>query len=79
VTLPITNTWRLAYYSQTVGSSIVISGIPNPTRAYLLTSLTNYIWYTITLNALLDASPFLTDTIKLMPTDRLVYLPVILK
>jgi hypothetical protein len=30
-------------------------------------------------NALLDDSPYLTDTIKLMPTDRLVYLPMVLK
>jgi hypothetical protein len=28
---------------------------------------------------MLDAAPFLTDTIKLLPTDRLVYLPALLK
>ena len=48
-------------------------------RVYSLTSLTNYAWYTVTLNALLDNAPILTDTIKLMPTDRLVYLPFVIK
>ena len=75
--LPPTSTWRIAYYSQTV--PITISHIISPTRAYSLTGLTNYAWYTITLNTMLNATPFLTDTIRLMPTDRLVYLPLIRK
>jgi hypothetical protein len=41
--------------------------------------LTNYAWYTITLNAMLDTTPLYTGTIKLMPTDRLVYLPLMRK
>jgi hypothetical protein len=77
VTLPITSTWRISYYSQTV--PITINNIFSSTRAYELNSLTNYQWYTITLNAMLDTTPFLTDTIKLLPTDRLVYLPVVMK
>ncbi len=76
-TLPMTSTWRIAYYGQTV--PITINNLISLTRAYTLTNLTNYAWYTITLNALLDSTPFLTDTLKLMPTDRLVYLPVIMK
>jgi hypothetical protein len=75
--LPPTSTWRIAYYSQTV--PITINSIVSPARAYDLNGLTNYAWYTITLNAMLDATPLYTDTIKLMPTDRLVYLPLILK
>ncbi|CAG0927108.1 hypothetical protein TFLX_00356 [Thermoflexales bacterium] len=75
--LPATSTWRLAYYSQTV--PITINTIVSPTRAYELNGLTNYVWYTVTLQAMLGTLPFLTDTIKLMPTDRLVYLPLILK
>jgi hypothetical protein len=76
-TPPVTSTWRISYYSQTV--PIMIDNLISPTRAYTLTDLTNYAWYTITLNAVLDNTPFLTDTLKLMPTDRLVYLPVIRK
>ena len=78
-TLPITSTWQIGYYSQTVASSITINSIISPTRAYTLSGLTNYQWYTVTLNALLASTPILTDTIKVMPTDRLVYLPVIRK
>lgn len=75
--LPLTSTWRIAYYNQTV--PITINNIVSPTRAYALNGLTNYVWYTITLNAMLDATQFLTDTIKLLPTDRLVYLPIVMK
>jgi hypothetical protein len=77
VTPPITSTWRISYYSQTV--PITITDIVSLTRAYPLNGLTNYAWYTVTLNAMLDTTPFLTDTIKLMPTDRLVHLPLILR
>ncbi|MBI5564140.1 MAG: right-handed parallel beta-helix repeat-containing protein, partial [Chloroflexi bacterium] len=73
--LPPTSTWRIAYYSQTV--PITITNILSPTRAYELNGLTNYAWYTVTLNALLDATPLYTDTLKLMPTDRLLYLPIV--
>jgi hypothetical protein len=77
VKLPDNYAWRISYYSQTV--PITINNIVSPTRAYALTGLTNYAWYTVTLNAMSGTTPFLTDTIKLMPTDRLVYLPVIMK
>jgi hypothetical protein len=76
-TLPPTSTWRIVYYTQAV--PITINNILSPTRAYSLTSLTNYVWYTVTLNAMLDTTPLYTDTIKLMPTDRLVYLPAVMK
>ena len=76
-TLPPASAWRIGYYSQTV--PIVLSGIISPTRAYTLTGLANYTWYTITLNAMLNSAPFLTDTIRLMPTDRLVYLPIVIR
>ena len=76
-TLPPTSTWRISYYSQTVPSTI--DNIVSSTRVYTLNGLTNYAWYTVTLNALLDTTPLYTDTIKLMPTDRFVYLPLILK
>jgi hypothetical protein len=79
VTLPPTSMWRIGYYSQTVVSSVYVSDLISPTRAYTLSGLTNYAWYTITLNALLDSTPFLTDTLKLMPTDRFVYLPLVVK
>ena len=51
----------------------------NTVRSHTLTGLTNYVWYTVTLNAMVDAAPILTDTVRVMPTDRLLYLPVVLK
>ena len=76
-TLPPTSTWHLSYYSQTVSSPVTITGILSPTRATSLTGLTNYTWYTVTLNAMLESTPFLTDTVRVMPTDRFVYLPLV--
>jgi hypothetical protein len=77
VTPPVTSTWRITYYSQT--APITINNLVSPTRAYELNSLTNYTWYTVTVQAMLNATPLYTDTIKLLPTDRLVYLPVVVK
>jgi hypothetical protein len=79
VTLPVTSTWRIDYGSQTGTAYLPITDIISPTRAYMLTGLTNYVWYTVTLNAMLDSTPFLTDTVHAMPTDRFVYLPLVLR
>jgi len=79
VTPPVTSTWRIDYYSRTVASTVSFTGITNTTRAYTLAGLTNYAWYTVTLNAMLGSTPFLTDTVRVMPTDRFVYLPIILR
>jgi len=79
ITLPVTSTWRIDYYTQTVTSPFTATDPFSATRAYTLTNLTNYQWYTVTLYALLDDIPFLSDTVRVMPTDRFVYLPVVLK
>jgi hypothetical protein len=76
VILPVTSTWRITYYSETVPSPVVRTGIVSLTRAYTLTSLINYEWYTVTLNAMLETTPFLTDAVRVMPTDRFVFLPI---
>jgi hypothetical protein len=44
-----------------------------------LTDLTNYVWYTVTLNAVVGATPILTDTVRVMPTDRFVCLPLVMR
>jgi hypothetical protein len=72
--LPPTITWQIDYYTTTLTSTVTVSGIPEPTRAYTLTDLTNYEWYTITLST----NPvLLKDTIRIMPTDQMIYLPMI--
>jgi hypothetical protein len=78
-TLPATSTWQIDYAGPEGDQIPPIPNIISPTRTYDLTGLTNYTWYTVTLNAILDGSPFLTDTVVVMPTDRFVYLPLVLK
>jgi hypothetical protein len=78
-TLPVTSTWRIVYDGPTGDQPSPITSIISPTRAYTLTGLTNHVWYNVTLNAMLDSAPLLTDTVTVMPTNRLVYLPLMLK
>jgi len=79
-TTPFTGAWRIGYESDTGTLLLPPLDIPTSTvRAWTLTGLSNYVWYTVTLEALLDASPWLSDTVRVMPTDRFVYLPLVLR
>ena len=75
--LPATSIWAIEYDGPPGEQTPPITGIPIDTRAYTLTGLTNYEPYTVTLNAMLEGTPILTDTVSVMPTDLLVYLPVV--
>ena len=77
--LPLISTWRIDYTSQAGTAYLPVTGIVSSTYTYTLTGLTDYVWYTVTLNAMLDSTRFLTDTVRVMPTDRLVYLPLIMR
>ncbi|MBN1890703.1 MAG: right-handed parallel beta-helix repeat-containing protein [Thermoflexales bacterium] len=77
--LPPTSTWQIAYEGPSGTQPSPISAIPGASRAYTLTGLTNGAWYTVTLNAMLDSTPFLTDTVAVMPTDIRVYLPLVMR
>jgi murein DD-endopeptidase MepM/ murein hydrolase activator NlpD len=48
--LPITSTWQIAYAGLPGAQASPITGLGSPTRAYTLTGLTNYTWYTVTLS-----------------------------
>jgi hypothetical protein len=74
--LPPTSTWQIDCSSQTGTTYLPITGIISSTRAYALTDLANYVSYTITLRAMLDAIPVLSGTVRATPTDRIVYLPL---
>jgi len=78
-TLPATSTWRVEYYTRTA----TIYTATNPystTRSLTLTqNVHNYQWYTVTLNAMLGSAPILTDTVRVMPTDIFVYLPIVIR
>jgi hypothetical protein len=79
VSLPVTTTWKISYAGPPGDQPSPITGLAEPTRAYTLTGLTNYAPYTITLNARLNSTPILTDTVALMPTDITLHLPVVIK
>jgi hypothetical protein len=73
VTLPVTTTWTIVYDGPGGVPPSPITGLAEPARAYTLTGLSNYIWYTVTLTT----DPLmLTDTVTVMPTDIFIYLPV---
>jgi hypothetical protein len=76
-TLPVTSTWQISYTGPPGDQPPLITEIPPATRAYALTGLTNYTWYTVTLNAIGNTGSFLTDTVRVMPTDIYVNLPII--
>jgi hypothetical protein len=77
--LPVGASWHIDYSSQTGTAYLPITGIISSTRAYTLTGLTNYVWYTVTLNAMQETVSLVSDTVRVMPTDRFVYLPIVLK
>jgi hypothetical protein len=77
-TLPVTTTWTITYDGPSGDQPSPITGLSEPTRSYALTGLTNYAWYDITLTAV-GSSPLLSATMRLMPTDELVYLPLVRK
>lgn len=72
-------TWQIDYRSQTGTLHLPHTNITNTVRAYTLSGLINYVWYTVTLSAMLDSTAFLSDTVRVMPTDISVCLPLVLR
>ena len=69
-------TCQLSYGGPAGDVSSPITGLAQVTRSFALTGLTNFTIYSITLNGMVSGSPVLTDTVSLMPTDLLLYLPL---
>ncbi|MBN1536706.1 MAG: right-handed parallel beta-helix repeat-containing protein [Anaerolineales bacterium] len=76
VALPATTTWTIDYQGTPGDQASPITEIPEPARTFILTGLTNYEWYTVTLQAIADGAPTLTDTVRVMPTDYIYYMPL---
>ena len=77
VDLPITSTWQIEYYATEVPTAIVAtSTLTNTARSYTLDNLENYTSYTVILQTI-GASPALSDTVRVMPTDYLTLFPVV--
>ena len=78
-TLPVNSTWRIAYAGPAGDQPSPITNIMGSIRTYTLTGLTNYNWYTVTLNAIDNTFPIMTGTVTVLPTDIYVYLPQVTK
>ncbi|MCK4718561.1 MAG: hypothetical protein KAT70_07815, partial [Thermoplasmata archaeon] len=80
ITLPLTSTWHIDYYTQTVTAPFTATDPISLTRSTVLTEhVHNYDWYTVTLHAMVNSTSWLSDTVRVMPTDRFVYLPLVLR
>lgn len=78
-TLPVTATWRIAYTGPAAAPPSPVTGLGSTTRAQAFTGATNYATYTFTVNALLNSTPIYTGTVSVMPTDRVLHLPLVRK
>ncbi len=75
-TLPVTSTWRIRYDGPVGEHPSPIENISRDARGYTLAGLTNGASYDITLNAMLDGSPYLTATVTASPGSP-VFLPLV--
>lgn len=73
------DSWLIEYYTQTASAPYTLTLPLSTTRAHTLTNLQNYQWYTLTLSAITDQSAWISDTVRVMPTDIFVHLPLVLK
>lgn len=78
-TLPPTSTWRIDYDGPSGHQLSPITDIISSSRSYTLTGLTNYTRYTVTTQSMLDSKSLLSDTVQVMPINRLTHLPIVLK
>lgn len=69
--------WRIEYLGFTGDQLSPINSLPPDTRTYHLTGLTNYTFYDVTVSLIQNNEPVLTQTVRVMPTDLFVYLPLI--
>jgi hypothetical protein len=77
-TLPPTTTWRIDYTTSTLTAPFTATEPLSTTRSTVLTdNVENYQWYTVTLHAMAGETSWLSDTVRVMPTDVFVYLPLI--
>jgi len=76
----ITYTYGLGGSDASQGLS-PISGIPPATQVYSLTEVTNYVFYTVTVAARDESNADLavSNSVRVMPTDIFVYLPLAVK
>jgi hypothetical protein len=77
--LPAGSTWEISYTGPAGVPPSPVSGLPDSTRALTLTSLTNFVPYTITLQAVHSGNPIMSAAATVMPSDTVFFLPVVRK
>jgi len=78
--LPAAATWHIDYYTTAVTAPFTATDPVSATRVYTLTDhVYNYQWYTVTVKAMSDTTVVVSDTVRVMPTDRLLWLPLVLR
>ncbi|MCP4538782.1 MAG: hypothetical protein GY832_16740 [Chloroflexi bacterium] len=78
--LPDGLTWEIGYVTDT-GTTLMpaATGLPAATREHTLDNLVNGVWYTVTINAREGSTVILTTTVRVMPADEFVFLPLVSK
>jgi hypothetical protein len=80
VSLPATTTWHIDYYTTTLTMPFTATDSFSTTRSTVLTgNVVNYQWYTATLHAMVGETTWMSDTVRVMPTNRFVHLPLTMK
>ena len=74
--LPAGSTWEIRYTGPAGVPPSPITGLPVAARSLTLSGLTNYVPYTITLQAVYGGSPIYSVTVTVMPSDTIIFLPV---
>jgi len=73
------SSWRIDYYTQT-GNIFTATNPLSVARSHVLTEhVNNGDWYTVTLHAMLETTPWLSDSVRVMPADEFIYLPLVLR
>jgi hypothetical protein len=78
-TLPASATFRIDYSPTDGTQPSPVTGISNTARAFTLNGLSNYTLYTVTLTAVDNGNSLFNDLVQVMPSDRLVSLPLLIK
>jgi len=74
-TLPTSATWRVSYEGPAGDQPSPITDVAQTERGLTLTGLTNDTPYTITLEAMLYGSPYMTATVTATPTQNPTFAP----
>lgn len=76
VTLPVTSSWQIDYYTQTASIYTANNALSTTRSAGLTDNVVNYQWYTVTLHSMLGETAWLSDTVRVMPTEKFTFLPL---